>query len=516
MMWPLMLGFFCALGTGIDVEIPSGSSGLTVELLQQKLKLKARRPHVLMVIADDQGWGHLSSHRSQAQTDNEKQGQTEIHTPHVDELIQNGIKLERHYAGSDSSPSRCSLISGRLPVQVPNCDIQLANPQMLWNRSGMNVSGFFGLPRYMTGIGHKLKEAKYETHYVGKWNIGWATVEHTPFGRGFDSFLGFLQAGNNYWTEKSSSKAGGKMDMKMDICLDKPQDFSLYNATYRGAVNHHVYAELGCNKTWGPDDAFTPTGCKEDDSADCLPDNCFEEALLLEYAKNVIHKHNTEKPLFMIFSHHLPHEPRAVPKSYLQKLDRLTEQKALAAGIKRKLHWTETRKFKAAMLLYMDEVVEKLMNALHKRDMYDDTLVIYLSDNGSGLNLREAGNNYPLKGGKWSQWEGGVRTVAAVSGGFVPQKQRGTKFHGVMHIADWYATLCSIAGVDHFDHAAAEANNVFDVSLPQIPQVSSRSQWQHILDGSNGRADALHLSTSSLLRWPYKLLTGILVLLCFV
>ncbi|CAK8989197.1 unnamed protein product [Durusdinium trenchii] len=63
----------------------------------------------------------------------------------------------------------------------------------------------------------------------------------------------------------------------------------------------------------------------------------------------------------------------------------------------------------------------------------------------------------------------------------------------------------SIAGVDHFDFGAAEANKVFSAS---IPPVSSRLQWQHILHGTNGRADSLHLSTSSLLPWPYKLLTG--------
>ena len=90
----------------------------------------------------------------------------------------------------------------------------------------------------MTGLGSKMKQAGYETHFIGKWDAGWATPEHTPLGRGFDSFLGFLQAENDYW-----SKDRGPLKYLLDVCLNKFRDFVLFNATYRGGVTGSIAAE---------------------------------------------------------------------------------------------------------------------------------------------------------------------------------------------------------------------------------------------------------------------------------
>ncbi len=67
------------------------------------------------------------------------------------------------------------------------------------------------------------------------------------------------------------------------------------------------------------------------------------------------------------------------------------------------------------------------------------------------------GNNYPLRGGKYSQFEGGIRSTAFVSGGFLPEAVRGTQQSGMISIADWYATFSTLAGVDPFDEWAAES-----------------------------------------------------------
>ena len=169
----------------------------------------------------------------------------------------------------------------------------------------------------MTGLGTKLKQAGYETHYIGKWDAGWATPEHTPLGRGFDSFLGFLQAENDYW-----SKDRGDLQYLLDICLNKFRDFSYYNSTYRGGVSPALAAELGCNATLIKDKPFNEVGCDMDNESKCLPDSCYEEAMFLKHAKQILKKfdfNNRSKPLFMTFAHHLPHSPMNVPKSFLQK-----------------------------------------------------------------------------------------------------------------------------------------------------------------------------------------------------
>ena len=181
-----------------------------------------------------------------------------------------------------------------------------------------NNSGFDGIPRAMTGLGTKLKEAGYATHYIGKWDAGWATPEHTPFGRGFDSFLGFLQAENDYW-----SKDRGPLRYLLDVCLNKFRDFSHYNATYRGGVSASMAAALGCNSTLIQDKPFTALGCDMDNRSKCLPDSCYEEAMFLEHAKQILQKvdkTNRSQRLFLTLAHHLPHSPMQVPESFLQKL----------------------------------------------------------------------------------------------------------------------------------------------------------------------------------------------------
>ncbi len=95
------------------------------------------------------------------------------------------------------------------------------------------------------------------------------------------------------------------------------------------------------------------------------------------------------------------------------------------------------RKTYAAMVTYMDEAVGEIEAVLKKKGMWDKTLLVFISDNGGPIYVPGNSNNFPLKGGKSSDWEGGVRTVAFVSGGFVPEVNRGAVYGGVISIADW-------------------------------------------------------------------------------
>jgi len=423
---------------------------------------------------------------------------SETHTPVLDDLIKNGVLLERHYVAMNSPPSRSSLISGRLPPHLPDIQVDV-NPQMVWNKSD-NVSGFQGIPRGMTGLGTKLKQAGYATHYVGKWDAGWASPQQTPPGRGFDTFLGYMQAANSYWTKDRSSTP-----RVLDQCLNKFADFSFYNSTYRGSVTSALSAELGCDASLLEGKTFGPLGCNEDDPQDCLPESCYEDAMFLKRAVKVIQEHDETHPLFLTVASHFAHIPVSGLKSYMQKLDRLVAE----SGVRRLFPWTRKRKLLAAGILYLDDMVGKLVQALKERSLFENTLVVFVSENGGEQTLEQGGSNYPLRGGKQGEFEGGIRTNAFVAGGVVPPERRGTKFQGIFHIADWYATFCSLAGVDYVDHAAAEGNKYLSAqSLPLMSPVDSRPQWHHMMHGTNGRPDPLHISHLTVLHWPYKLITG--------
>ena len=107
--------------------------------------------------------------------------------------------------------------------------------------------------------------------------------------------------------------------------------------------------------------------------------------------------------------------------------------------------------------------------ALRQQDMWDTTLMVVSSDNGGTW---EGSNNYdvnlPLQGYKASNYEGGVRVAAFVSGGYLPSKMRGKSTDALMHISDWYATFCFLAGVEATDERAEAA---------ELPAVTSVDQW---------------------------------------
>jgi arylsulfatase I/J len=142
----------------------------------------------------------------------------------------------------------------------------------------------------------------------------------------------------------------------------------------------------------------------------------------------------------------------------------------------------------------------EVVDALKKRDMWDNLLFVTSSDNGGPVRYGTGANNYPLKGGKVSDWQGGVRVNAFVSGGYLPEKMRGQKTDGYIHLADWYGTFCAIAGVDPTDDKAAKA---------KLPPVDSINMWP-LISGqttTSPRTD-VPISNVTLISGDYKILTG--------
>ena len=76
--------------------------------------------------------------------------------------------------------------------------------------------------------------------------------------------------------------------------------------------------------------------------------------------------------------------------------------------------------------------------AFERAGLWANTLVVFASDNGGPLDHT---TNSPLRGGKHTFWDGGVRVVSFVSGPLLPAARRGTRFEGLAHSSDWYATL---------------------------------------------------------------------------
>ena len=258
----------------------------------------------------------------------------------------------------------------------------------------------------MTGMATKMRSAGYQTHAIGKWDAGMATPDHTPQGRGYDSWIGYYQHANDYFT-KGSSNIGATGEV--DNCLNRFTDLSELNATFRGGVR----------------------------DAHALDNNTYEEDVFKQRALDIVAAHPAGEadapPLFLFYAFHLLHTPLEIPPSYLDRIDQIVKA-AGGAPID-----SQNRRLYAAMVLYLDEAVGALVAALKQKGMWDNTILAFITDNGGPIYEPGAANNYPLRGGKYSDWEGGIRSNAFVSGGYIPADARGTTFSGVVSIADWYA-----------------------------------------------------------------------------
>ena len=105
---------------------------------------------------------------------------------------------------------------------------------------------------------------------------------------------------------------------------------------------------------------------------------------------------------------------------------------------------------------------------MHSSFQKPNTLTRTLTHKGGWVG-RTGSNNYPLRGSKVSDFEGGVRAVAFLSGGYLPISVRGGRHTGYIHVADWYGTLAKLVGVDPSDN------------VPGLPPVDSNDFWPSVL-----------------------------------
>ena len=380
----------------------------------------ALKPHILMLVADDFGWANAGWHRSA-----DDKGRREVQTPNMDALVKEGIELDQAYSYKTCSPSRSALQSGRLPTHV-NID----NGEDAWMfNSNDPVSGFAGIPRNMTCIAQHMKRAGYATHQTGKWDVGMATYDHTPLGRGYDSSLGYFAHSNDYWTER----VGDHVDLWLNDGPAHKLNGTRVNSSSEGV-----------------------TGAIAD----------YEEFKFLSYVLDVIGRHSPSVPLFYNYNFHVMHSPLQVPGSFHTKFDFMTDD---SEG---------HRQTYAAMVHFMDHAVGEITELLKTKGMYENTAIFFQSDNGGDSfagSPETAANNWPLRGSKMQNWQGGVRVNAFVSGGWLAthhSKMVGRKLDGLWSIADYYATFAALAGVDPTDHRAADAALPPIDSLDMVPYLT--------------------------------------------
>jgi len=262
------------------------------------------------------------------------------------------------------------------------------------------------------------------------------------------------------------------------------------NATY-GRPAKALVNSVGCS--FQHQNATTISG-KSAGGGRCI----YEDDIFEDRVHHVIKNHNRSEPLFVFWATHTVHGPLQPPDASYAEFAFINND------ARRKYH---------SMVNYIDRSIGRVVQSLKEANMYEDSLIIFSSDNGGPIG---SANNYPLKGGKFSNWEGGIRVAAFASGGFLPEGVRGTKQTGLMAGWDWYATLAGLAGVDPTDTKAVEAGLPPIDSLdmwPLISGVNQTSPRRRLEIGSNVGGDDYGRKSGDtlvggLLIPPYKILLG--------
>ncbi len=307
----------------------------------------AEKPHIVILLADDLGWGDVGFHGSR------------IPTPALDSLARQGTELTQFYVYPACSPTRAALMTGRYPMRY-GLQHGVVRP---W--------ADYGLPLEERLLPEMLKEAGYRTHMVGKWHLGQIQPEYLPTRRGFDHHYGHYLGMIDYFTHRRE----GGLDWHRD---EEPDMGSGYTTDLIG-----------------------------------------------DEAVRVIEDHEQGRSLFLYVPFNAPHLPLQAPPEWIDRFSDIEDEK------KRVYH---------AMVASLDHQIGRIEKALKERGIWEETLLLFTSDNGG---VPRAGSEMGgLRGQKGTLYEGGIRVPTLLV--WPGTLGEGMKNDGLFHVTDILPTLSQI------------------------------------------------------------------------
>ncbi len=314
-----------------------------------------QRPNLVCVIADDLGYGETGM-----------MGNREIPTPNIDRLATDGIRCTSGYVtASYCSPSRAGIFTGRYQSRF-GYDMNPTGKRNLFPQAG--------LPESETTFVQRLADAGYQTGLVGKWHLGGVPAKH-PTRRGFQSFFGFLHEGHFYVPGPPYRDV---VTMIRDTSLpagERVREGNLIRGNY-APMNEPDYD--GDNPLMRGEEVIV--------EPDYLTDAITDEAVAF------IEQHVAD-PFCLVVSYNAVHSPMQARQDDLETVRRIKDvQRQIFAG----------------MLIALDRGVGRIRSKLADNGLTRRTMVVLVSDNG-GPTQELTSSNAPLRGGKGSLYEGGVR-----------------------------------------------------------------------------------------------------------
>lgn len=367
--------------------------------------LKEGKPNIILILADDLGFNDVSYYNGGA-------ADGSLLTPHIDSLAKEGVAFLNGYAASPvCSPSRAAIMTGRYssrygfeftpyPAQAARImnllrqdgelgTINLEGVQ--WDEVGLTVGG---LPNEEITIAEMLKENGYYTAHIGKWHLGGFTDGMMPNDQGFDDSL--MLNSSLYFPKNHPDIVNAKIDSSVE---DMVWASSQYAASFNGSK------------------PFKPGGY--------ITDYYTDEAV------KVI-DNNKDRPFFLYLGHFAPHNPLQSLKKDYEKHSHMENH---------------TLQVYAGMIEALDRSIGKIISALEKNGLTENTLIIFTSDNGGAGYIGLDNINKPYRGWKLTHFEGGMHIPFFAK--WPAKIKKGMKYDKRIHHTDIFSTILGAANIEH-------------------------------------------------------------------
>lgn len=377
------------------------------------------KPNIIIIVADDLGWGDLGFNGST------------IKTPNLDRLSEEGIRLSRFYVAPVSSPTRAGLMTGMYPNRFGIRETVIPP----WRDFGLEPENLI-IPEFLEKHGYSNRAI------IGKWHLGHSRQKYYPMNNGFTHFYGHLNGAIDYFTHERD----GELDWHNDYA-------SCYDKGYS-------------------------TDLVADESVEC------------------IRNYTKDGPFFLYVAFNAPHTPLQAKKEDL-KLYGYDESKPdfSKKSAKESTGQGNTRKQTySAMVTCLDRATGRILETLRELKIEDNTLVIFLSDNGADEDSG-GGSAGPLNGHKFLEYDGGVRAPAIVRW---PARLKGRKaVDQLTGFVDVFPTICEIVAPGTNNPASFDGISILSV-LEGKKKASGRTfylgcgalienEWKIIRAGQNPR-----------------------------
>lgn len=386
-------------------------------------KANTNPPNVIVILADDLGKFDVSAY-----------GGIHVATPNIDSIALNGCIFNDGYASAAiCAPSRAGLLTGSYQQRFgfefqphkkyPRSFFirsfykmfmrkeeawQMERGQELPSRQEARQEG---IPHAQKTIAEFFKANGYSTGMVGKWHLGYHEP-NLPNNRGFDYFYGFTEAFSLY-APKSNHE--------------------IVNAKTKEFTDRHIW-----NQGRSRFCAIRQNG-KVVEEKEYITYRFAEEA-------NKFIEENKAQPFFLYVPFNAPHTPFQAPQKIYNQLSHIKDH---------------NKRVYFSMIVALDEAVGSIRNQVRQLGLEENTIIIFASDNGAATYMGTPDNS-PLKGGKFTLFEGGINIPFVIQwkGKIKPQ----TVVNQPVSLLDVFPTVSAAAGLQIPDYAKPDGVNL----LPYI------------------------------------------------